>query len=153
MIEVILENVEHLIQADVFYIHKVDHRNSSPKKSQWTISEESERECFSHSLISSWSDKEQAEYEYWGLHFDNEQVAYLGITRSSGGAQQEPLFIAKFLDSSQNNKWHGYPADYVKNNQDKPPSLVLKAWADAQHFSPATISKIAQSKPCKLRLS
>ncbi len=138
---------EFEIFTDVFYIHKIDHRNNSKEKSQWTISQIEEQECFKCSLISNWS---EPAYTSWGLHFEDNKVVYLGRS-----AENEPnlslLFIAKFVDSTQNNKWHGYPANPGgQKQQDIPPQSVLKDWGEKKYFRPAVIRKLSKGQKCRL---
>jgi len=44
----------HTIRSGVHYIHKSDHRNGSPRKSQWTIPEDQERRVFSDAYSQGW---------------------------------------------------------------------------------------------------
>ncbi|NEP56261.1 MAG: hypothetical protein F6K31_04460 [Symploca sp. SIO2G7] len=128
------------------YIPKIDHRNNNPNKSQWTITESEEIDCFNNSFSSQWIDQF---YTSWGLYFDNNEVSYLGIS-----AKNEPescqLFIAKFIDSNQNNEWHGYPANHSRNQQDIPPETVTQDWIEKEYLRRATIRKITRGQKCKL---
>ncbi len=127
------------------YIHKLDHRDQSGKKSQWLISKDSEKECFEKSMYLKWN---IPEYVCWGLHFKDGKADYLGIT-----AKSEPelrhLFIAKFVDGDKNNTWHGYPADSCKG-QDIPPVDIQNYWLRERYLRPNVITKIARGKKCKL---
>lgn len=138
-------NTEFLILPNIYYIHKMDHRNGNPSKSQWTVHELTERNCFQHAL-SSWQCNP---YSCWGLHFEDDKTAYLGVTKSSAPEKRD-LFIAKFIDSNKNNKWHGYPADHVLNSQDIPPEEVLAMWLQVKHLRPATVRKLSRGQKCKL---
>jgi len=140
-----MTNPEHLILPKVYYIHKIDHRNGSSEKSQWTISEPIERQCF-HRAYTSWR---CTKHTCWGLHFESSKVAYLGVSKSSAAIARN-LFIAKFGDSNENSKWHGYPADHVLNQQDIPPEDVLAMWLQTQHLRPAAIRKLSRGQKCKL---
>lgn len=139
-----MENIEHIIQPGVFYIHKIDHRNGNPNKSQWTINEAEERKSFRRAF-NSWRD---SNHTCWGLHFEDGHVAYLGKTKRSAPEQRD-LFIAKFIDGNRNNIWHGYPADHVLNQQDIPPEAVLKMWLDFQYLRPAVVRKVSRGQKCK----
>ena len=76
------------------YIHKKDHRDKTPEKSQWTISELEERSCFVHGIKNNWNTPQK--FVSWGLHFNDQgKVAYLGET-----ASKEP--------ESQTQKWRTY---------------------------------------------
>lgn len=138
-------NVEHQVLTGIFYIHKLDHRNSSVVKSQWIISDLAERTCFQQAYDSCRSTTNIC----WGLHFDNNKVAYLGKSKSSA-AEIRNLFIAKFIDSNENSRWHGYPADPFLNRQDLPPEVILQFWLQSRYLHPATIRKLSKGQKCKL---
>jgi len=124
----------------------MDHRDGSYEKSQWIISLLGERDCFRRTYEALWCNPNDVG---WGLHFENGQVAYLGRT-SSKVTESRDIFIAKFVDGNQNDKWHGYPADHVKNRQDIPPVKILKIWADAHYIRRALVRKLASGQKCKL---
>ncbi len=133
------------VQLGIIYIHKTDHRNINPNKSQWTITREAERECF-NKAHPDWLDQENYS---WGLHFENGKVTYLGITKSSEPSKRE-LFLAKFEDSSKNHKWHGYPADPFRHNQDIPPEIITGIWLKESFFKAAEIRKLSRGQLWKL---
>lgn len=140
-------NDEHdLGVRDARYIHKLDHRDPrSRKKSQWTIPLEHERAC----LVWAFSRQSQETLGKlrWGLHLAGTAPGVLGRTK----AEHPPVrdaFYARFIDSNENNKWHGYPADHVLNEQDIPPNEVLDDWA--AYLRPALIRKILKSQPVAL---
>jgi hypothetical protein len=115
------------------------HRNTSnPKKSLWTVTEQEEIECFKRAIIELWTYEQFA----WGLHIINGQIMPLGINTDN-----EVLKVAKFVDN--NTHWHGYPADYVRKIQDKPPSLVLTKWCELKLITKSQVLKIKQQK-CNL---
>jgi hypothetical protein len=136
---------EHLIFPGVYYHPKLDHRNGSPKKSQWTIPVKIECNCFSQAY-SLWK---CPEHICWGLHFSDNKVDYLGESKKTAESTRK-LFIAKFIDSNKNRKWHGYPADHIANHHDIPPVTVLEMWLKAKHLRAATIRKISKGQKCKL---
>lgn len=124
------------------YIHKIDHRNGAPKKSQWTISTHDEESCFVKMYSTNWHDGCCG----WGLYFNNGIVNYLG----KGVKRNHNLFIAKFIDSSKVNIWHGYPADHNVNNQDTPPEELLEDWKKQGYLKLKKIRKIMRGQPCSL---
>ena len=134
------------ICTGVYYFHKKDHRDGTNEKSQWIISPPQERACFLRAYEAHWCNQNGIG---WGLHFENGQVAYLGKSRSRESEPRD-IFIAKFVDGNKNDKWHGYPADHVKNSQDIPPVKILKVWADAHYIRPALVRKLASGQKCKL---
>ena len=137
---------EYEIFTEIFYTHKVDHRNNSPEKSQWIITEAEERECFKYSFESCWDEQS---FTSWGLYFKDNKVDYLGKT-----ATNEPmfsyLFIAKFVDSTKNHKWHGYPANPGGKQQDIPPVFVTKEWQNKNYLPRTKVRKISKGQKCKL---
>ena len=141
-----MDNAEFEALPNVFYIHKVDHRDGSFEKSQWTITELEERICFKYSLELGWNNPS---YISWGLHIENEKVVYLGKS-----AKNEPefcqLFIAKFVDSNKNSKWHGYPANSSQKQQDIPPESVLYDWLEKQYLRRSIIRKLLRGQKCNL---
>jgi|SanBayMetagenome_1026888.scaffolds.fasta_scaffold02444_2 hypothetical protein len=128
------------------YFHKHDHRNKSPKKSQWTITEDEEKICFENSLLSKWNE----EHLSWGLHFNEKKVQYLGKSAEFESVSCD-LFIAKFIDGDKNKQWHGYPANpNGKKPQDIPPVNVLNDWLKNEYLRRATIRKITKGQKCSL---
>jgi hypothetical protein len=127
------------------YVHKMDHRDQSVKKSQWSISKDLEQECFEKAMNAKW---DLPEHNCWGLHLENEKAVYLGKTASSDPDSRQ-LFIAKFVDGDKNNKWHGYPADPCdQKQQDIPPDIIRRDWLDKQYFRATVIAKISRGKKC-----
>lgn len=132
----------HTIQSDVHYIHKMDHRDGSHRKSQWTISEVDERSVFHRTYSKEWYDGTIG----WGLHFTQNAILELG----TGVNRIRRLFVAKFVDGNARGEWHGYPADYLANQQDAPDEVYLMAWCEKGYMSRAKMRKILQRKPCNL---
>lgn len=145
-------NAEYVIDDDfgVIYIHKADHRNRAPQKSQWTISEQQERDCFGNILGLIYMDGFGSPNGCWGLHIVAGRLAYLGESASDSSEPFRALFIAKFVDSNENDRWHGYPADHVSNTQDIPTSDWLMYWFEAGYISQSQLRKISRGQKCKL---
>lgn len=138
---------EFLVLPNVAYIHKMDHRDQSDKKSQWSISTDLERKCFVDAICAQWN---LPQHNCWGLHFEDGKVSFLGITTRSEPKPRQ-LFIAKFVDSNKNSKWHGYPADPCdEKQQDIPPDSIRNDWLQKQYLRPQIIRKLAQGQKCKL---
>lgn len=140
-------DTEHSVFPSITYLHKMDHRDQSEKKSQWSISMDEERQCFTSAISFNWI---LLECNCWGLHLKNGKATYLGTT-----AKNEPklrqLFIAKFIDGNKDNKWHGYPADPCnEKQQDIPPDFIRKSWLERQYLRPQTVRKISRGQKCEL---
>lgn len=130
------------IQTGIFYEIHPDHRNKTRNKSQWIIKIEEERSCFNKTIENSWINKNVG----WGLHFENDILSYLGFAQD----HITKIFIAKFVDGSNSNHWHGYPADHHRNNDDIPSQKILHLWLDAKVLSSPKIRKILRGQPCSL---
>lgn len=101
------------------YHFKADHRNGDRRKSQWLISLRSELICFETAIKSEWVGMNNA----WGLHFSKNVPEVVGL--SPEGLRVK---IAKFVQSTPPPLWHGYPGDFRRRLQDRPPVGVLYAW-------------------------
>ena len=126
------------------YIHKTDHRNASPAKSQWTISMEDELRCFMRSTQSDWRD----ERGQWSLHLPDGEPEVLGKTAKFSG-RQICVKICRFVTDSSDRS-HGFPADYRKHTHERPTFTTLVKWHDAGFIAKHEISKVLKAKPCSL---
>ena len=131
-------DMTYVIKPGIVYIHSKYHRDNSYDKSQWTISEPEERNCFKLMLDLSW----YANQIGWGLHLVSGHVEYLGLSRY----RRRPLFIAKFVDGTGEDVWHGYPADHIWN--DIPSHIVLRNWREKGLISAAKVRKILRGQIC-----
>lgn len=132
----------HEIRPGVHYVHKADHRDNSPQKSQWAISEADERNVFGRTLDERWYEEATG----WGLHLTDNVIQELGI----GVDRMRRLFVAKFVDGNRKSEWHGYPADHLANQRDVPDGSYLVSWCERGYMSIAKMRKIVQRKPCSL---
>ena len=124
------------------YTIKLDHRNKTKDKSQWIVSHHDEVAIFKDAYTRTWVSEDNA----WGVFFNKGEIDYLGIAQN----RVTQVFIAKFVNDVNHNTWHGYPADHVSHNQDIPHQDILNDWLVNKILPKAKISKIQQSKPCKL---
>ena len=120
-------DIPRSVAKDVFYTIISYHRNFNynQNKSCWIINVEEEFECFKKCYNNKWFD-ENDDYEIaggWGILIENKKVKILGKNKFN-----DDLKIAKFVDSENNGYWHGYPADYIRNIQDKPSTKILFLW-------------------------
>ncbi len=129
---------------DFQYVINRHHRNGNVSKSQWTISEAEETGCFNHAKDQGWIFPQME--RGWGLHIADTRPSWLGIAQD----RATRLFIAKFVGNVSLGEWHGYPADYRRNNQDIPDEDVLRRWLSVDALSASKIRKIAKGQPCNL---
>lgn len=130
---------------DARYIIVSYHRDNTrmEEKSKWAISEEDEIECFKQALLSEWYINNKA----FGLRSSGTDMFQI----VGHNPQQEELKLAKFTnDAAGARAWHGYPADYVRKIQDRPPTAILSKWYEAQVVSKDAMAKIRLGKVCSL---
>jgi hypothetical protein len=130
------------ITESVSYSVHPSHRNRAIGKSQWTVSETTEKNVFARMLDNEWIQGNVG----WGVHVNRERLQYVGVSADG----QRKLVLAKFVDGNANNEWHGYPADHQRSNSDIPASEILKKWLSENIMSAAKIRKISKGQPCSL---
>lgn len=123
------------------YLINMEHRSKRNQKSKWTVYPETEVKCFEHACYQSWL----VEWGGWGLVLNGDIMLQLGVTRDN-----LPSKIAKFVDSSQNGIWHGYPADYQRNHQDRPAMKILERWKEIGVIDASAMRKIRGGQKCNL---
>lgn len=124
------------------YIISSQHRKiGNPNKSIWTITFKDEIECFILSNTSHWTEGNIG----WGLKLIGKIIQTLGLS-----SEKTELKLAKFIDASNNDIWHGYPADYIRKNQDRPGTNILKAWFDKGFIQKHQVIKIRKGIECNL---
>ncbi|MBF4519119.1 hypothetical protein IRZ71_22425 [Flavobacterium sp. ANB] len=129
---------EHI---DSNYIISSQHRRTgNPNKSQWIIDFEDEIQCFINTINNNWKDG----FEAWGLKIENASLQVVGVNNNG------QLKLAKFVDGTNTNVWHGYPADHMTKAQDRPTTSILKDWVDQGFISKAKMNKIRQGQLCYL---
>jgi hypothetical protein len=117
------------------------HRNKTPLKGQWQISDKDEIAAFAKAWFSGW----RLEIEAWGLYFRNGKPDYLGVTED----HTTRTFFAKFVRDPNHNMWHGYPANQ-RNKQDVPDLGIADMWIKAKVLPPAKIRKLIRRQSCSL---
>jgi len=127
--------------TDKKYIVSSAHRRHQPDKSWWTISIGDEVNCFIASVVNNWIEFAVA----WGHIQNGNSLRVIG-----NNSQNLPLKLAKFIDSTETNVWHGYPADYVRNCQDRPGMPILQDWRIKGIIEKHHIVKIRKGKECNL---
>jgi hypothetical protein len=122
------------------YVPNLRHRDGTPGKSQWIISELQELASFEGAITNGWC----MTHVGWGLHSPNGTPEYLGVAID----RCTRLFLAKFVGGDL--IWHGYPADPQRNYQDIPHPILLREWLNDGLLTPARIRKISRGQPCAL---
>lgn len=129
-------------QRGINYFVKPDHHRPrpTPTKSVWCISVIEEVHCFENAIDMAWLHRATG----WGLHLVRAVPIVLG---------QNVLYrvkVGKFVYDASANQWHGYPADYLRKPQDRPPTDVLRMWLASSIIRKYEITRVRQGKPCSL---
>ena len=114
-------------------------RNTSRNKSQWTIYPVDEVACFVDAISEGWSD----DLEAWGLHIAHAVPADLGIT-----TRDDISRVARFRNAGL--YWSGFPADYRNELRDRPPTIILQRWSQANLIEKYEIARIRSGRRCSL---
>jgi hypothetical protein len=117
------------------------HRRRQVGKSRWTITVDEEVECFITSQTLRWVEVSTA----WGIIQNGNGLLVLGLSSNNIS-----LKLAKFVYSDGTDLWHGYPADFVKNNQDRPGMVTLRDWKTRGFIEKHHMVKIRKGKECNL---
>jgi hypothetical protein len=119
-----------------YFVHP-HHRNGNNNKSQWLCSIKEEIELFELGAENKWKDSENVMFSIFSYQ------KYIGISWD----KKTRLFFSKFI-SADNKQWHGYPADYIDNPQDRPGKKILGDWRFKSLIRKSHIKKILKGKPC-----
>lgn len=128
------------ISPNIKYSFVSYHRDGTKKKSQWTITKAEELICFQTAHDRAWLLPAKG----WGLHFVDSEPDYLGVAQD----HITRVLIAKFQENQGN--WHGYPADYQRNNQDIPDISIQRKWIENGILPLQKIRKIGKKQLCFL---
>ncbi|MCX6238415.1 MAG: hypothetical protein NTY07_12805 [Bacteroidia bacterium] len=123
------------------YLVNPAHRRRQAGKSRWIITVDEEVECFITSQTLRWVEVSTA----WGVIQNGNSLLVLGLSSNNIS-----LKLAKFVDSDGKDLWHGYPADFVKNNQDRPGMVTLQDWKTRGFIEKHHMIKIRKGKECNL---
>lgn len=82
---------------------------------------------------------------HWSFH--SEQNVALPIGKN---IRNDNLFIAKYVDSSNSNNWHGYPVDPRRGGFDRPCTSILHEWVDLGIIDKTQARRIKEGKSCSL---
>ncbi|MGN7811453.1 hypothetical protein [Flavobacterium sp. 22076] len=140
--EVEIKTTNKLEDFKVKYIFSSAHRRTQKDKAKWIISTHEELACFKNAQINKYLENKGLA---WGYLKTANNFTDLGIN-----GHKEILKIAKFVDKNEVKIWHGYPADFARNPQDRPSIDILRTWRTNQVIEKHQILKIRQGKTCNL---
>lgn len=130
------------VSKEKTYTIHPDHRNCCPSKSQWTISEVTEKNIFLDALGRQWIQGVHG----WGLLLTHGNLSYVGVSSD----RKRKLFVARFIDGASSHNWHGYPADHQRCQRDIPSTSVLNDWLQSGILPAPKIRKLMRGQPCNL---
>lgn len=135
-------NQVFLTPEGVQYMPISKHRGKPTKdRSVWTRTVAEEVECFRLALNNDWGHAA----ELWGHRRSLDRLDQLGRNWCN-----ESLWFGKFIRSQSNSPWHGYPADYRRRPQDRPPTAVLVRWRDLGAIEKYQVARVAGGQQCGL---
>ena len=138
----------------VSFITTAKHRNPSNKEaSVWTITISEEYDCFIDAM--SYIDRNVAtNISYiatdntlcWGVIVLDDKLFKLGENNFT-----DKLVFGKFTNHENNDdKWHGYPADFTKKPQDRPPLVFTKSLSSNGYISKSKAKKASEGRKCRI---
>lgn len=125
------------------YVVKIDHRDGTTIKSQWTVPVKDEHRAFGIMLAADWT----CDTVGWSLHIVDGKAQYLGRSAHDLGRPARMLFIAFYVIQPI---CHGYPSDPQRSKREAPPDRVRNAWLQGKYLRAVTIRKLGRGQPCKL---
>lgn len=120
------------------------HRNGTAYKSQWIISVDDEFDLFAKAK----RDNQIFDNKGYAIWVIDDKSSVLGYTEHNSETR-----LARFIDGSRSNHWHGYPANYLRAKNDIPPISLLRIWKDRGLISKSDITRMKYQKPCSLQKS
>ena len=115
------------------------HRNRTPDKAQWHISETEETQSF----MDAWQSEWYCGLVGWGFHRVAGRLRMLGVVKD----HKTETFFTKFVRDPSHPTWHGYPANQTKA-QDRPDLEITRKWLQAKLLPKAKIRKLLGGQPC-----
>ena len=88
-----------------------------------------------------------ADKSQWSISVDD-KAGVLGYTEHYSETR-----LARFIDGSRSNHWHGYPANYLRAKNDIPPISLLRIWKERGLIGKSDITRMKYQKPCSLQKS
>jgi hypothetical protein len=128
-------------KTDNYIISSQHRRIGNPNKCIWNITFDEEVDCFIQAMNSNW----KRGTEGWGVKVINNILQVVGVNND-----RQELKLAKFVDGTKTNIWHGYPADYMNNHQDRPETDILKDWVKKGYLTKPKMNKIRRQVSCNL---
>ncbi|PJO43372.1 hypothetical protein [Lysinibacillus xylanilyticus] len=124
------------------YLLSNHHRDGNRAKSMWLIDQQEELNIFRKMLNEGWYE----EFEGWSLYTVNNGNELVGNSKFDPEIRsRRNLKVAMFEDGNKNSKWHGYPADYL-NEQDRPSSKVFDMWVNNGIISKSSKRRFQRGK-------
>ena len=131
-----------VIRRDVRYFIHPKHRGSPSKGiCTWSVSVTDEVALFKGAIPTERFPGET----YWSAVTEDRRLRRIGIN-----VYGDFLGFGKFVDGSAKAVWHGYPADYQRRPQDRPPPAVLQVRVTQGLIEKHHAAKITGGMNCNL---
>jgi len=128
------------INGNSYYVFvPYHHGRPTADKSVWQITNDDEFSIFLLSINNSWIKESYS----WSHFLEANQIRPVGVNFHG-----EDLYFGKFIN--ENAESHGYPADYRRKIQDRPPVEILLIWEKLGVIKSHHISKILRGIKCNL---
>jgi len=119
------------------YLFYSKHRGTPTDEiSVWVVDFDTELSCFDICYKKGWHNGAYG----WGLI----SAGVNQLLRLGENLRNDQLIIAKFV--TDQNQWHGYPADLRHKPADKPLPNILLKWFSERLISKAIMSRIKQGQ-------
>ena len=118
-----------------YYFSPKHRRIATEDVSIWDIDFQNELSCFKASIHNEWIYNEVS----WGFIKNGEEFIIVGHNLIN-----RELKFAKFV--SNENIWHGYPADFRNKPDDKPVPQLLLIWFNEKVISKPLLKRIKQGQ-------
>lgn len=139
----LLDEFNEMYNSDNYYFYSKHRSKVNKVASVWLIDLKEEFSLCEDAIKKRYlqddfkSDNKRFAYN---LKRTSNKLAILG--ESNSNAKHYGLIIAKFNNDIEKRIWHGYPADYIANQQDKPNDSILKEMIKKKLITPREMNKI-----------
>lgn len=120
----LLDNTEKMYNSDNYLFYSKHRSTSNNNASRWVIEMNEELLMCENAIKKGYIQPHSPVKKFaYNLIRESHHLKIIGVSATKN--QNINLKIAKFNNDVSNNMWHGYPANHIANNQDKPIDSIL----------------------------